>query len=71
MSREKSSCPCAATACPPTMAAMPAFEFLLATSAPNTIAASIHGACFDCCVSSREICRCVTWLSSCASTAAI
>ncbi len=70
MSREKLSWFCRASACPPTTSACVAPGFLLAASAPSTIAPSSSGVWRLCCVSKREMCRCVTWLSSCAITEA-
>ena len=70
MSREKLSWFCRASACPPTTSACVAPGFLLAAKAPSTIAPSSSGVWRLCCVSKREMCRCVTWLNSCAITEA-
>jgi hypothetical protein len=70
MSREKFSCCCSASAWLPAITAAPACGFLLAAMAPRIMAATISGRCCFSCSIRREMWRCVTWLSSCASTEA-
>ncbi len=70
MSREKFSWFCTASAWPPTISAWAASGLLLAARAPRISAPIISGVCRPCCAISREMWRCVTWLSSCANTEA-
>ena len=68
MSREKFSWLCAANAWLPVMAALATLALLPAASAPRIIAASIQGASRSWLATMRAMCRCATWLSSCAIT---